>query len=271
MHGHEVHREQLRSAFNGMAATYDHEFESLEATKRIRSVTTDIFLRYFKPGSSLLELNCGTGTDAIMLARRGFRILATDVSPAMIHEVQKKVARYGLQERISAQVLPFEELSALKGQVFDGIYSNMGGLNCTHDLGRLASELHSLVKTGGHLIASVMTGFSLWETMSFLVRGNVRKAFRRLSRDAVTANLHGEPVQIYYYPPRTVAQSCSPYFSAVEIKGLNIFTPPPASQNAYRVLGNASHLLEKLDDGVAGMYPFNRIGDHYCIVLKALR
>ena len=38
----------------------------------------------FSAGHRVLELNCGTGEDAVFLARRGVRVLATDLSGAMV-------------------------------------------------------------------------------------------------------------------------------------------------------------------------------------------
>ena len=38
----------------------------------------------FTPGQSILEINCGTGIDALHLASRGVRVDAFDAAPGMI-------------------------------------------------------------------------------------------------------------------------------------------------------------------------------------------
>ena len=48
-----------------------------------------------KAGERVLELNCGTGEDAVHLARRGVRVLATDNSPRMLAAARSKIARAG--------------------------------------------------------------------------------------------------------------------------------------------------------------------------------
>jgi cyclopropane fatty-acyl-phospholipid synthase-like methyltransferase len=44
----------------------------------------------FPRGSRLLEIGCGTGDEALYLARRGRIVLATDISPRMAAETLAK-------------------------------------------------------------------------------------------------------------------------------------------------------------------------------------
>ena len=84
----------------------------------------------------------------------------------------------------------------------------------------------------------------------------------------VPANIGGSLVTTYYYSPGDVAKSFAPRFVPVELAGLNIFTPPPTSVKAYRRLGSGMRLLERIDDALMQTAPFNRIGDHFVLVLK---
>ena len=47
------------------------------------------------PDSSILELGCGEGRDAIHLLRQGYRVLATDISPEAIAHCQRLAPAYG--------------------------------------------------------------------------------------------------------------------------------------------------------------------------------
>src|SRR5262245_24505996 len=51
--------------------------------------------RHFPSPATLLEIGCGTGEDAVMLARRGHRVIACDPAPAMIEMARAKVAAAG--------------------------------------------------------------------------------------------------------------------------------------------------------------------------------
>ena len=49
----------------------------------------------FGPGDRVLELGCGTGLEAVHLARRGVQVVATDAAPGMIAILQAKVTASG--------------------------------------------------------------------------------------------------------------------------------------------------------------------------------
>ncbi len=255
-------------AFGRLASSYDDDFENLPASQRLRGIIWDVYLRYFKPGDSLLELNCGTGTDALALAKNGLRIHATDISDGMLDAFHQKLSNSPYKEVVSTQRLAFDQLSTLHGRQFDGAYSNMGGLNCEADIKRVATDLHAIIKPGGVFIGTFLGDVAIWDMLAFLARGKVRQAFRRRSPEGSAANVGGAIVQTFYYSPETIQLFFSPHFTRVELHGLNIFTPPPTSQQAYRRIGKGMKLFEKLDEAVMRHPPFNRIGDHFIIVLK---
>lgn len=257
-----------RGAFDRAAADYDNEFERHPATRRIRRIVRGIYHQYFQSGDSLLELNCGTGTDAVELASKGMRILATDSSPEMIAEVRKKLHGTALHSRVEPMLLPFSRLHQLRDRSFDGAFSNFGGLNCTNRLLQVADDLGLLVKPGRYVIITLMPKFSVWETLSFVLRGKWRKAFRRRQPDGVLADMHGEKVWVRYYDPSDVVKAFSSMFVPVAIKGLNVFAPPPASRRAYKVLGRFNRVLEHIDDTLPGNSRLHALGDHYVIVLQ---
>jgi SAM-dependent methyltransferase len=261
----EAHTEQTRLAFDAAAPVYDASYEWLPGIKRIRSITSGLYMEYFTPGSRLLELNCGTGNDAVFLAGRGMHVVATDISPAMIAEVHKKAGSLGGKTgTVDARTLPFERLGELRPEKFDGAYSNMGGLNCTDRLESLASDMGDLLRPGGIFIATVMPRFCLWETAAFLARFQGRKAFRRLSRRGTVADLHGGRVATFYHSPGDFRRAFSRAFDHVRTLGLAIFMPPPNFTRARAL----THLMGGVDDIVAGLPFFRAIGDHYSIVLR---
>ena len=257
-----------RTAFDAAAATYDHEFESLNATKRIRRIIWSIYYRHFRPADSLLELNCGTGTDALELASNGMYVLATDSSVEMIGVLRRKLMGTALNAFVFPMQIPFSRLKVLYGRQFDGIYSNFGGLNCTSQLHQVAYDLAMLVKPGRSIVLCIMSNFSLWETLAFLVRGRWRKAFRRSAHDGVLAKVNGERVWVHYYSPDQVKKMFASHFDFVELHGINIFSPPPTSRTAYRLLGKFNRILEKLDEWIPANSSLHGYGDHFVIVFR---
>ena len=256
------------SGFDSAAPHYDREFESSPATARLRKIILETAIRFFRPEGNLLELNCGTGTDAIMLAQRGFRVLATDASPAMLRQAERKIVQSNLSERIQLEPLAFDGLASISCRTFDGGFSNMGGLNCIPRLEPVSNALSKLIRPGGIFVACFISDFCLWETSAFLSRGQLRRAFRRRTPGRASVTVHGQQLKVYFFSPREVERQFSAGFRTVSLMGLNIFSPPPSSRGAYRLLGNAVRLLELLDNVVSDISPFNRIGDHFLMVLE---
>jgi len=254
--------------FDAAASLYDQEFDGHRPTVRLRQIMMKVFLRYFPIHSSLLELNCGTGTDAIALANHRMTVYATDDSPAMVSSAREKVSMAGLTSHIIVDRLSFDQLDQLRGKVFDGVYSNFGGLNCAPDLSSIAADVSVLLKPGGFFVLCVMTDFSIWETTAFLLRLRWQSAFRRLRRDGVDARVHETTLRIYYHSPDSIRSAFEPWFELVEMGGLSVFTPPPGAAKTNRVLRPIIPLLDLLDNAVYRWYPFRRIGDHCYIVMR---
>jgi SAM-dependent methyltransferase len=97
-------------AFDAMAADYDDGFTHTELGQRLRRAVHRRLDHHFQPGHRVLELNCGTGEDAVHLARRGVHVVATDRSPEMIRVTRAKARRAGVADRIQAQPLAMEDL-----------------------------------------------------------------------------------------------------------------------------------------------------------------
>jgi ubiquinone/menaquinone biosynthesis C-methylase UbiE len=45
---------------------------------------------WLKPGADILELGCGTGTDSVFLAKKGFHVVGVDFSPTAIEQARDK-------------------------------------------------------------------------------------------------------------------------------------------------------------------------------------
>jgi cyclopropane fatty-acyl-phospholipid synthase-like methyltransferase len=75
-------------------------------------------------GGECLELGCGTGTNAIYLAGRNFRVTATDLSALAIEQAKEKAAAAGVQIRFFvSDLLQNPDLGGPYPFVFDrGVY-----------------------------------------------------------------------------------------------------------------------------------------------------
>ncbi len=139
-----------------------------------------------RPNSKVLECNCGTGADALWLAGQGCQVLATDVAPQMVAVTQAKTQQAGLKDRIETTVCSMQGIGTNpvinRSAPFDLMLSNFGGLNCLSpdEIRQLNTNLQTVMAPGAVLALVVMSRFSWWETLYFLLKGKPRTAFRRL-------------------------------------------------------------------------------------------
>src|SRR5579859_3901352 len=92
------------------------------------------YARVFRPGQQVLDVGCGTGIDAVALARRGVRVLGVDGSAAMIARLQAKIATEHLSDLVDARLLRIQDLGSLPNAPFDGIISAFASLSSLPDL-----------------------------------------------------------------------------------------------------------------------------------------
>jgi len=105
------------------------------------------FLQHHPPGRAL-DLGCGTGTNAISLAQRGWQVTGIDFSMTAIWIARRKARRAGVQ--VDFRVGDVTDLSDL-----DGPYNYALDIGCLHAVdpaGRqnYAAGLARLVQPGGH-------------------------------------------------------------------------------------------------------------------------
>src|SRR5690349_14875278 len=103
-------------AFDSVAADYDGPKGNNALIQRMRETVWRTLTDACPPGSRLLDLGCGTGIDAIELARRGYAVLATDWSPQMVERTRARAADCGLSERVTAAHIGLQELDRLRGE-----------------------------------------------------------------------------------------------------------------------------------------------------------
>ena len=66
--------------------------------------------RELRPGSRLLDIGCGAGRNAVPLAHIGWRVVASDLSSAMLSAAARRVTDEALSDRISIVQAPMEPL-----------------------------------------------------------------------------------------------------------------------------------------------------------------
>ncbi|RFF50572.1 class I SAM-dependent methyltransferase [Xanthomonas campestris] len=258
---------ETQRAFDSVAADYDGPRGNNALIQRMRTTLWDTVATELPVGSRLVDLGCGTGLDAGEFASRGYSVLATDWSPAMVARTRERAARQGLEERLTAAHVGIQQLERLEGE-FDGMYSNFGPLNCAPDLPAVAAECARLLRPDGCLVFSVIGRICPWEVGHYALRGRFKRAAVRAAQGATAVGMNGHTIWTWYHLPREFYRAFSQHFVLDRYQALSLFLPPPYLVDFYERHPRLSARLGELDDRMGGWPLLRDMGDHFLIVMR---
>jgi ubiquinone/menaquinone biosynthesis C-methylase UbiE len=261
------HFDTIAEAFSRTAEKYDAFANDHPNQTRMRNKVYAHIERFIPAGSRILELNAGTGTDAVALARRGYIIHATDIAPGMLERLQDKVKRFDLRGKITVQQCSFTELEKIEGAPFDAVFSDLGGLNCIPDLSPVIAQLSRVLHPGGVITWVLMPPICLWE-MAEIFRGHPKLAFRRFADHGINAHLEGLNFTVYYFTPEKVLKWFGDEYACLSIEGLSVITPTAESKNFAKRFTRLYRTLSWIDDRLAPRRPWRGWGDFFIISMR---
>ena len=249
-------------AFDSLAAKYDEIFTESHIGRAQRDAVWRVLAKTFNPGDRVLELNCGTGEDALFLGRRGVSVLACDAAAEMVAVAERRLLAESPGTAIEFRQLPTEQIAHLEPTLgFDGVFSNFSGLNCVADLQATAAALSTSVRPGASLLLCLSTRYCLAEIMHFLWRGNPKKAFRRC-KGYSAARFGGVEIGVHYLTVRQLRAVFLPHFRLVSYWGVGVAVPPSYCETWVRNHPTAFKFLRRLEPAVASIPILRITGDH---------
>ena len=220
-------------AFDAIAPIFDARFGGWASVAAQRRAVRTALLQQFPPMGHLFEVGGGTGEDAVFLAERGFRVLLTDASPAMVDIARQKLSPLGSCAEVVAgeEIERFAEQRRLAGEpLLDGAFSNFAPLNCVQDIRSVAKGLASLLKPGAVamlvLFGTCCPGEMLVETL----RGRPHNALRRFGRRATPARLAKRDFEVFYHRALALRRAFQPWFELERKIGIGVAVPPSAAE-----------------------------------------
>jgi ubiquinone/menaquinone biosynthesis C-methylase UbiE len=249
------------------AKTYEEDFSGTTIGKTRRQAVWRYLERIFGPGDRVLEINCGTGLDAVFLAQQGVQLVACDISPQMIEMARQHAERQMVADRVEFLTLATENLGDLEDQsLFDGAFSNFSGLNCVKDLAALRMQLAARLKPGARLLICMMGRIAPWDVFWFLLHKKPKHAFRRL-RDEETANAGGAmEFQVHHPSVKKIRSQFAPDFRLRGWGGIGITVPPSYMEHWARRFPRVIGSLAAADERIGGLPVFRSMAD--CVVLE---
>ncbi len=267
-----INEKRAAAAFTKQSLVFDELYSNNEIIQYKRARVRDHLVKYLKPGSHVLELNCGTGEDAIWLAENGHTVHATDISSGMLNILQQKIKARSIDYKVSYELCSFTELNKLhdKGH-YDLIFSNFAGLNCTNELDKVLASFSVLLKMNGIVTLVLLPKFCLWEFL-LLFKGKFKPAFRRFfSKNGKTAHIEGTYFKCWYYNPKYLIRMMKKEFDLLNIEGLCSIVPPSYIENFAGKHSKIYRFLKAKEDKWKNKWPWKYIGDYYIISFKKIK
>lgn len=263
----------MNQAFDAIAKGYDLSFTFTEIGKLQRDIVHNYLTSSILSEKKLnvLELNGGTGADAIWLAKQGHRVMATDISEKMLEIIKQKVESEDLSLQIQTMNVDITKIQDYHfGQRYDFVFSNFGGLNCIEqeDMRKVPEAMSNLLEVDGRIILVIMSKYCIWESIYFLLKFNFKDAFRRYSEEGTMAQLNGLDLMIYYYTPKQIKNIFKKYFDVISIKPVGFAIPPSYLEKFFATKRRALNFLERVERLFTNTIFAAKFSDHFLIDLQ---
>ena len=146
----------VRDFYDGLALDYHLVYKDWHAAVQRQGAALDRLIRAIhKNPVDVLDCSCGIGTQAIGLARLGYRVQGTDISERSLERARVEAARLGVDVAFAA--CDFRDLKPVAG-AFDVVIScdnAIPHLLTDGDLSQAFRAMRSKLRPGGLLLISV--------------------------------------------------------------------------------------------------------------------
>lgn len=152
----------IREMYNGYC---DREDARLQRHQLEHDVTWRYLERYLPPpGSNLIEIGCATGRYSLECARRGYKMLSYDLSPAMVARARQGAAESELDSRVEFKVADIRELTDLSPEAYDAalVMGPLYHLILREDRLLALRNVYRSLKKGGILISSWISRYGIF-------------------------------------------------------------------------------------------------------------
>lgn len=149
--------------------------------RNLRLLVKDILNEFSKEDANILDLGCGTGHFAFYLARNGYRVTASDVSPDLVSIVAAKAC----QMKLDIKTMVADAANPISGGPYDAIIC-LDVLEHIEDDQVAMRNIRTVLKPDGVLICSVPALQGLYGE-----RDRAIGHFRRYGREDLIKKMNG--------------------------------------------------------------------------------
>ncbi len=264
-----TNEKSVAAAFSSQSTIFDQLYADNKIVQYKRERVRTHLKKYIGAGDCILELNSGTGQDAIWLAQQNCLVHATDISGGMLEVLQNKIADESLESFVTTELCSFTNLKNLqKKGPYDMIFSDFAGLNCTDQLDKVLDSFSSLLKPKGIVTLVLLPKFCLWEFL-LIFRGKFKTATRRFfSSKGRSARVEDTFFKCWYYNQSFITRRLNAEFKVLNVEGLCTIVPPSYIEGFGDKHPKLFAFLKNIEDRWKSKWPWKYVGDYYIISLQ---
>nr|WP_319998188.1 class I SAM-dependent methyltransferase [uncultured Draconibacterium sp.] len=179
-----------------IAGAYDAYYQT-PAGKEIDTIEEKLIANALKkvPKGKMLELGCGTGHWTELFVSKGFDVIATDISDAMLHQA--------IEKNLDAEILKADagELP-FKNESFD-VVATVTMMEFVNSKEVVLNEIYRVLKPGGYLLLGCLNGNSqlaknaandpVFKNAAFYVPESLEKDLLKFGTPELTSGVHFAP------------------------------------------------------------------------------
>jgi len=251
------------SAYSRFAGSYDAMVGMHPSAARAKAAALSRLTKLVPRGARILDIGCGTGSEAVALARRGYSVVGVDSVEDMVELARARGVASGLPEdRCSFKRMRASELNSenLQGGKFDAAYSFYAVLNLEPRPEEAARRVASLLPPDAPFIVGLLNPTVLFELSVYPFLGKLkgfRKAASRPVRLKVASGGEDE-VDCFLHTPVAFAGMCRPWFELKETTGIHFLLPPP--REGLLRFPSVLRMVNRMETAVESRFPWNRLG-----------
>ena len=257
------------SAFSEKSKIYDSYGTTNSIVKVSRKIVRETIIAKLPVNGKILEINGGTGSDALYFVEKGYYVHLIDISKGMIEKSKEKITSSEIKSRFTVERKSFEDLHSFDGRSFDYIFSNFGGLNCTPNVKKVVDQFSYILKDGAFVTLVVMPPICPWELANIF--WNPKMALRRLPaifHVPIKAHVSGVQFWTYYYSVNAIKKLFGSQYKIISLQSLSLFSPPSFLDYFPNKYPKLFKKLFQLDERFSKYYPFNGFGDFFILTAQ---
>jgi len=163
------------------------------------------------PGSTVLDAGCGPGVHSIRAARAGLKVVAADISQAMLGAAKERVERAGVAPAVIFEKQDLTRFT-FKDASFQYVFS-WGVIIHIHEVEKALDELARVTAPRGSLAIYVTNRSSLDQKLEAAVRGILRRPLKERANlplgDGTWYDMSGQRLWVWQFDIRELVKQMS--------------------------------------------------------------